>query len=344
MMPSDLERDDLAERLNDELRRRVQVMPIPPKTFDALGASDEQLRYFGFPPKPKDEAALVIWKNIVTAVRVPLDVWIPIPLPAFPAYQIGFNRFAGSGHQETSLNWSGTAVEAEIEAGGSFAQIYGQWQLPAASLPANADPQEQYRCSIWIGLDGHAATSMSMPQVGTTVSICVGDAAPTYEAWFQWWARGYNILPVPITGVALREQDLIACSIEVRDATHVGISITNLTLNEGPPLLVVAAPSPGSKTLSVEGLSAEWIAERPTDLNDSTKLHPLPDFDRVTFGETRVQTEPPRRMRGLSPSRLIRMIERKAEHSVVLSRSVLDSAFPHDGFDVGPGVEKDMGG
>ena len=343
-MPSDPEQDGLAERLNDELRRRVRVMPLPPKTFDAFDASTKELRHFGFPPKPKDEATLAIWRGIVSASRVPLGVWIPIPLPAFPAYRISFNRFAGGGHQETSLNWSGTAIKAEVEAGGPFGQIYGQWQLPSASLPAGADPHEHYRCSIWIGLDGHTATSMSMPQVGTTVSMRVGDAAPTYEAWIQWWARGYNFRPAPITGVALGEGDLIACVLDVRDATHVGISITNLTQNKGPPAFEVTAPSAGSRTFSVEGQSAEWIAERPTDLNDSTKLHPLPDFDRVTFGETRVQTEPPRRMRGLSPSRLIRMIERQPDHSVVLSRPVLDPAFPHDGFVVGPGVERDMGG
>jgi hypothetical protein len=342
-MPSDREQDDLAERLNDEVRRRVQVMPIPPKTFDALGASDEQLRYFGFPPKPKDEAALVIWKNIVSATRVPLGVWLPIGLPT---YQINFNRFAGSGHQETSLNWSGSAINAEVEAGGSFTQIYGQWQLPAASLPAAADPQEHYRCSIWIGLDGHAATSMSMPQVGTTVSMRVGDAAATYEAWHQWWARGYNFMPVPFPAATLdlHENDLVGCSLHVVDATHVCVCIANLTRNLGPPCFTVEAPTAGSETFPVEGLSAEWIAERPTDLKASTKLHPLPHFDRVTFGETRTQTTSPVIVRGLSPSRLIRMIERHPQHSMVLSRPVLDSTWPHDGFDVGPGVEKDMGG
>lgn len=347
-MLTDAERDELAARMNDDLRRRLLVVPRRPEGFHALQASAEELALYGFPPRPDDERALAVWENIVTAPKELIYGPFPLPGDLLPNYKIAVNWLTGAGHQETSANWSGAVIEAE--AGRPFGQILGGWHVPRVHLPAGALPDVEYRCSVWIGLDGHARTSFSMPQVGTSQTVILRDGAPrcTYEAWYQWWVRDHAFPPVPIPDLDLDAGDEVACALDVWDSTHVGVSITNVT--KGIPFYQpIVAPQEALATLpffrifSVEGVTAEWIAERPTKLG-ATDLHPLPDFDRVTFEGALVETAPPRLVRGLSPSRLIRMTERRPGQTVVLSRARLDKCYPHQKLCVGPGIEKDMGG
>lgn len=344
-MPADDGRDRLVARINDELSGRLVTLPKPPEGFRPLEATAGELERYGFARKPHGERGLAIWKKIVAPPRMFFDGLVSIASLDLPGYRIGVGLLTGGGHQETSANWSGAVIVAED--GWPFSQVLGQWRVPTVSRPAGADPNVQYGCSTWIGIDGHAAISLAMPQVGTTQTI-LADGTPHYEAWYQWWVRDHPFAPVPIPDLEVEADEVVACAIDVLNPTLVRFSLTNVSkgiaiaLDISAPQIEVTVP-PIIRTFPVDGHTAEWIAERPT-MPDSTELYPLPDFNRVTFEETAVETVSPTRIRGLSPSRLIRMTERHQYHTEVLSRAKLDDLYPPRELYVGPGVERDMGG
>ena len=91
----------------------------------------------------------------------------------------------------------------------------------------------------------------------------------------------------------------------------------------------------------VTGTTAEWVAERPRNLQDDTYLYPLPDFDNVPFTSALVTSTTG--SRDFRPARVIRMVECGDEGVEVISRTEVAS-FPDGTFRVGPGIEAKMGG
>ena len=323
--------------------------PEPPAGFDPLNASAAALAKYALPrkPDPGNNAACTIWKALVSEPAELARQAVPLAsadrdLPERKSY---------GGAQETSLNWSGAVTYA----GGPFTQVFGLWQVPAVAAPSDGD-QRSFRCSTWIGLDGHDATSPSMPQVGVTMIVDTADGAatPRYEAWFQWWNRHYSPLyqlkPRIITGFPIAEGDMVACALDVVDPQTVTVTIRNLT----PPNVtsfrrtfsgVITVPPPGPPVTielgPVKGTSAEWIVERPARFKDPDSRFPLPVFDTVMF-------LPATSSQAFGPARMIRMVEPRAgtpSRLAVLSRARKD--YLADGSPVviaGPGLERAMGG
>jgi len=346
------------EEFDAQVRPYVGPFPSIPHHFDIENVSDAELMHYGLVPRPdkKNERLFALWLALVTTPSLTKPKKTghkPLVVPI--DYRLGFSQPIGGGQQETSRNWSGIATEAK--GGRSFKTIYGQWQLPKMQMPAGGQ-SKPFACSMWIGLDGHDPTSSSMPQIGVTMSMIWTHNAwrPHYQAWSQWWQRDQRNPVNAIPGFPVAENDVIVCGLSISSAFVVLLNIANLTQNCAAPPFTMLAPFIPTQTLplpvfrfyGVRGHTAEWIAERPKEMNPSGKnetYFPLPDFDTVKFDNCFVQGSSPLLFSGLTPSRVIRMqemVRTPQPRSQILSRARKDAIDPYHKFVVGPGIEKAM--
>jgi hypothetical protein len=332
------------------------LVPVvtPPRDFDPLKASLEDLVKYSYPRRPphEDAEAFAIWLAIVSGpLPTHLDNLI-VPIEP-PDYQLSFNIPTSGGRSETSQNWSGLVTHS---AGGSpFVSAFGLWQVPAVSAPPGTHHGD-FRCSTWVGLDGTRRSLPSMPQIGTTQRVHVkhGVTKVVLEAWSQWWALGGITRILPFDGFPLAVGDTVACGIDVVDPTKVNVSITNVTQGTHPYLrsmVPIIIPLPTGPPLvlntAVTGTTAEWIAERPRRFAPPMDLFPLPVFDHVTFSAATV-TDSSGAQRGLGPVKVIRMVEPHAGPPArlrVLSRARKDYFANGSAIAVvGPALERRIGG
>jgi hypothetical protein len=327
-------------------------VPAPPRNFDPLTASAEDLVRYAYPrrPPPESREAFEIWRAIVSGPLPPrADMYLLTGNT--PDYQLSFNIPFSSGREETSQNWSGLVTHSTDA--NPFMSVFGLWQVPAVSAPLgtrNAD----LRCSTWVGLDGTRRSLPSMPQIGTTqrVHVVRGVVKTEFEAWSQWWALGGITRILPFDGFPIAAGDTVASSIDVVSPTLVNVSITNITQGTHPynrSMVPIIIPLPGGGTVvlnpAVTGTTAEWIAERPRHFAPPMNLFPLPVFDRVTFTAATVTAASGAR-RGVGPVKVIRMVEPQAGPPAqlkVLSRA--RKQYLANGSEMavaGPGLERQM--
>jgi hypothetical protein len=304
----------------------------PPEGFDALNASDVDLEKYNLPPRPDGTAApraLFSWKR---AMSLPF-CFVPVKSsdvsgPADSGQQAG-NAGAEARVQESSRNWSGAYIRSNDA--GQFVLVEAMWLVPKPYPPAPrraeaTKPMTEFRSSVWIGLDGHDATSMSLPQIGTSQIVTVDDKDPAKApvcrtfAWWQWWVRrGSNNMPRLIGGFPVSSGSLMYCRLTVRTPERVNLFIKNQS--SGAVIAFdVEAPKPDNpaqirQTIVTEGRTAEWVLERPTKIGKN-ELYTLPDYGAALFYacNAAVMTENGWEERQLQEARLIAMKDWDGEH------------------------------
>jgi hypothetical protein len=316
------------QEMRRAVRRRVRTFPAPDVNFNPLQATDAQLERFGLPLRPDAERhprMFALWARMLSPPLI-------IREAAF-GFETGFRHnflmssTAGGGAGEprsgvmgtsrhgTSENWSGAIIAAN--GGERFTRIWATWQVPTPAMPQGlagmGAPAPEYRCSAWVGLDGHRLGSVSLPQLGTTSILTTGaGGVPSIVVpWHQWWVRDQEYGPVTFTNLNLDLGDEVICTLTVLDEDTVRFHIKNQT--KGP--LVTDEWDADRPEAPVEGSAGEWIVERPTELN-SDVLYPLPDYAFVDFSGCSAETSdvppfPPVAItpRDLDATRLTRMVE-----------------------------------
>jgi hypothetical protein len=313
-----------------ELERRTHRFRLPPSGFDPLTASDRQLEEYGLPARPERNkaAAVEFWTMLMSQplrfVEPQFQHVMPrLPTVAFstggggPATASSRPAFAGRGHIETSRNWSGLYLQTAPSE--RFTSIYGAWRVPAPRIPqispidpGPADPfHNEYRSSIWVGLDGHRVyPQVTMPQIGTWQYIkpTAGHNEVDLAAWWQWWTRDEITPTVRFANFPIAVGDHILASVVVVSADEVVFYIKNQTTGLFAWVLVQAPAR--SEPL---GSTAEWVVERPT-WPFSIWPSRMPDLGIVDFSQCFALSGPriigPQKLNGLQHARLIRMQER----------------------------------
>ncbi len=312
---------------------RTHGFPLPnPPCADPSNWDPYELVYHGLPRKPdpdSDPDQFSAWMNVfgrelcfvkysgkvMNPNRIPVDV--AIPATSGPLV-------ASAGHFGTSPNWSGASLVATSSK--TFRQIYGQWQVPAIRDPAGGHATT-YECATWIGLDGQRQyPDSTLPQVGTLQKLDHHhhDAHMVVEAWTQWWvANDADTRPVQILGFPIAPGDSIAAVLTVLGEHAVLCNLINQS--KDPPAIVAvhvtAPPRPdarprkdgSSPRFAVAGATAEWVLERPADINNPSVLQGFPCYDPTTFTSClAVEGGLPgadATARNLATARLIRMYE-----------------------------------
>lgn len=310
------------DELNASLRRQILLPPPPPpKDFDALNADARELEFYRLPPKPPLRAgpkAEALWARLLSK---PLQA-LPLIYPGSATdFRVNRGRLGSGypGRHETSFNWSGASIAATE--GTQFTQVWGAWEVPKPTAPSPAPGD--YRCSTWIGIDGHRRFDYSLPQIGTTQKIVVANdgsvGPPSAEAWVQWWFRDDpDNGPWILSNFPVRPGDFVRCVLTVISQDHVRFFIKNetqggkwLQIDLLAPTIPMTYPIGFPIEFPARGRTAEWVAERPTILH-CTDLYRLPDYSVTKFvdcfalaGTSGIGYQP----QDLGNARLIKMIE-----------------------------------
>ena len=202
----------------------------------------------------------------------------------------------------------------------------------------SAVKDKEHQASIWVGLDGDGLRSSSLPQLGTTIIAKPGQK-PECLAWHQWWMRKDRRLPVTLEDFSVEIGDRVTCGLRIDPQS--GARAGGLLFEEPQeksadidPVARRPGPAEGSSVTGApaEGLSAEWIMERPTN-PENDELFPMAPVDAVEFDgcEAVMRTSPELKVgekRTLQNSRLIRLrkTELGPQRSVIIARPVKDGS------------------
>lgn len=314
------------EALRREVERRLVELEVPAPGYDPVRGSDAELARYRLPPRPDrvvDPEDYRLWVELFT--RPPngtLNFIRPqVEIEAGISHQGHVAALASSTRHEGSRNWSGAYLVPTH--GRRFQRIAASWRVPEANppLPAGggAPAEGDYRCSSWVGLDGHRGFAHGLPQVGTEhiVTVAGGTVTQEYHLWWQWWARKQRIPPARIPNMPIRPGQRVSCWLTVMRPDQVLLHVRNHCSGDFATLLVNGPGHPdGLPDPAVLGTTAEWITERPTRL-ESDELYTLPDYGEVVFEHCRAWSGPaPGELRvghSLDAARLIRMVEQQDE-------------------------------
>lgn len=346
---------DLLRRAQAELARVVADIPLPEPRMGFLDFPVEEFARYFLPSRPSEERR--------RDLRQYYDFWtetfareLRFLKPALRLRPETLHRVAGntacapaSGATRwgRSHNWSGAVISAH--SGMIFRNVSATWTVPTAKEPGDAAavlsrgglPGDEWKASVWIGLDGFRRSSLSLPQMGTTSEIKPNGVAGAY-LWVQWWVRGQFFGEVEIKNFRVNPGDEISAVIEVFTGTRV--SFTAVNTSRGTAVTVVwdagvaveeigvgpvqlSTGDTGDRALTpVEGHHAVWCVERPSVMPTDeeiaagikphqTKSYRLPDIGGGVFEKTVALMRPPGTgtnlsvERDLTAARYIRMID-----------------------------------
>lgn len=279
--------------------QRVTAFAVPEQLFDPCQASPGELQRFGLPPRPDALAQPGPRQAWDRAFGQPLRL-LPFmrqdDLQARVTYRLHPRRQKTLARAQTrfesSSNWSGAYV-CPTE-GRGFVQVWGAWTVPdelrVPPPPFTGDPDKGYKVATWIGLDGQRRYfDSSLPQVGTT-SILQPDGTRRAEAWVQWWARDEMSLQLVVLPLPVAPGQPVLCVLTVLDTQLVACVAVNLgtdpftaqAVSIIPPMARLPGTGDGTARPSVTGATAEWVVERPRDV-DLPRFENFPNYGQTQF-------------------------------------------------------------
>ncbi len=101
----------------------------------------------------------------------------------------------------TSTNWSGYAVETNLQApqSGVVTDVKGQWQVPSVTCGTATTYS-----SVWVGIDGYS--NGTVEQTGTEQDCSSGQ--PRYSAWYEMYPK----FPVTLS-MSIQPGNVISCPL-----------------------------------------------------------------------------------------------------------------------------------
>jgi hypothetical protein len=169
-----------------------------------------------------------------------------------------------SSQESVSQNWAGY-VAGNSSSGTQFSSVSGSWVQPTVSCNSG-----QSYSAYWVGLGGSSGQSDALEQTGTQ-GDCTANGGTEYYAWYELVPSA----PVQL-GLAIKPGDHISAKVSV-SGSNVTVSLWDETTGQST-----------TKTLQMSNpdtSSAEWIAEAPSQCDQTGDCQPLPlaDFGTVTF-------------------------------------------------------------
>jgi hypothetical protein len=243
------------------------AFPAPPAGFDPIHAADQDLRTYGFPPRPNpfhQRRAYAGWVRMVSAAKIRIaPVLTRTNIRHMKMIPAAFNQAPANVTYAT--NWSGEAVTnaAKGFGNGSFYTLWGEYNVPIAQQAFGVCTGTDYSAA-WVGMDGFNGASPDVVQAGTESDAACSDGTTTgtYYAWYEWYPAFETRINLPIY-----PGNDISVQVDVSSPTAAGVFMTNETTNQY--VAIGFGPPAGTRFV---GNSAEWIVERPELNNVLTTL------------------------------------------------------------------------
>ena len=249
------------------------TIAAPPAGFDPIAASDEELAYHGFPPRPNQNTEPKAFAKWAKAMDHSKSRVVPtLEQTAIfhgPAKQAKTSAAASDAVANTlsvsdqlsnissSYNWSGYVDFSGATSYGakSYYFLVNDFTVPKAQQAFGACTGGWDYGSAWNGIDGWG--SPDVLQAGIEFdAYCSGSTRATYySAWYEW----YPFSEVRIGGFPIAPGDDIFVEVWNTSATAGHAYLVNYSNNQSVNISF-SAPA-GTKLV---GNSAEWVVERPS--------------------------------------------------------------------------------
>jgi len=245
----------------------VHTFNEPPAGFNAVGASDEELAMYGFPPRPdkqNDPAAYSMWAKAMAASRIRWNG----ELKHSGLYSQAARRVHAPGAAAVSAaaagpekfyttNWSGfvnTNNLTTYNANNSFYMVFSEFNVPTVSQAVNACDGGWDMEVSWNGIDGDLDQGALLQGGSLSGAFCSGSTKLNeYYAWVEWWPA-YDIL----TEFAINPGDDMYVETWATSPTQGYVFISDMTLSLHASYSLTPNGGPG-----LIGNTAEYIVERP---------------------------------------------------------------------------------
>lgn len=170
---------------------------IPSTIFNPLTATDEELKEYGFPSKPKDSKNLIKWQKIMSHAKkyTPLNV-------------VYSNTTKGTYYNNL---WSGYVAPSSSNNNIQFFQTNTEFILPSYNGSNYDDP------AFWTGIGGYNG-SQDIVQAGADINATGTDEKgnPIYGGTtkYQFWIEDYPENVSYITGITIKPGDTLYINVE----------------------------------------------------------------------------------------------------------------------------------
>jgi Peptidase A4 family len=273
------------------------TIEAPPAGFDPIAASDEELQYHGFPPRPNqanEPKAYATWAKAMKASKtriVPkLEQTTVFHGPAKPGKAANPTAVESSLSAPTgkvsnvsySYNWSGYVDFSGASSYGSTSYYYlvNHMVVPVAQQAFGACTGSWDWGSEWNGIDGWGSNDVLQAGVEFDAYCSGGYKAAYYSAWYEWYPYG----EVRISSLPVTAGDDVFVEVWHTSPTQGYAYLVNYNNNQAVEVGFTAYPG-----YPLVGNSAEWIAERPSvggSLATLTNYIMIPFWDAYAYTES----------------------------------------------------------
>jgi Peptidase A4 family len=256
----------------------ITTTAAPPEGFDALHASDADLAYHGFPPRPNDNTGdYKSWAEAITASQERI-------VPVLEQTNI-YHRSAAKGpspaaNEAASYNWSGAVHTDSAKSYGksSYYFAYSNVTVPTARQANGECTGSADYASAWVGIDGWDSNDVLQDGIEFDAYCKGGVTSTLYAAWFEW----FPFSEVRIGGFPIAPGQKFYIEVWSTSSTLGHAYIVNKT--KGKAVQINFTAPKGTKLI---GNSAEWITERP-GVNGG--LATLTNYGSQTYSDVHAET------------------------------------------------------
>ena len=244
----------------------ITTIEAPPAGFDPINASDEELAYHGFPPRPNentDPKAYATWARAMSASQTrivpklePTSIAHGQPATGQNATPAALeNKVPTPAPHDNNLiiaNMSGYEAQSGATSYGpnSFYYIVSNFVVPVAQQ-AGCTGGWAY-ASAWDGIDGFGSSDVLQAGIEFD-AYCSGlTRASYYSAWYEWFPYG----EVRISGFPIAPNNEMFVEVWHTSPTQGYAYLVNITTGQVVELGFTAYPG-----YPLLGNSAEWIVE-----------------------------------------------------------------------------------
>ncbi len=238
----------------------VTTIAAPPEGFDPLMASDSDLAYFGFPPRPDpsaDEKAYASWRRAMLAASSRITPALEPSEAVTGAAKETSPRPEVAPTALNSYNWSGDVGFSGTNSYGSssFYFAIAEYMVPRVRQPLGKCSGGWDYAQAWVGIDGWG--SGDVLQAGTEMdAYCHGsNTSEKYYFWYGWYPNGQT----RVSNLSVEPGDQVYVEVWNTTATAGHAYLFNYRTNK---TVTINFSAPAGTTLV--GNSTEWIISRPT--------------------------------------------------------------------------------
>jgi hypothetical protein len=242
----------------------VYAYTQPPAGFDPMTASADELKLYGYPPRPaanEPAEAFAQWKMVVNPA-------LKRVVPELLRTNIYHRPVSGLAIQNgkktaTSSNWSGYGLLLKKP---DFTSVSGSWIVPVAQDAFGTCSGTPVYASQWVGIDGFSNDHLYQSGSDTAAECSGGTTSTEYIPWIEWLpAAELEIVKSGGGSLPFAPGDYLSVTVTATDwsageSSNGTLLYTDVTQQWQASFAVTAAELGGDY---VTGQSVEWIDERP---------------------------------------------------------------------------------